>query len=131
MGQAQNRIIAEDLWNAIAAADIPTMHSLLSEKCVWRMNGSSLLAGTFSGPDEIVQWTASIGELADDLQASLIDVFSSASGAVLRYRVRAVRGPRTLDVEHLFMITVEDGRITEAVFAPIDQLAYDRFFAPL
>ncbi len=42
----------------------------------------------------------------------------------------AIRGTRSLDIEHLFMIRVVDGRITEAVFAPVDQQRYDRFFSP-
>ena len=54
----------------------------------------------------------------------------SERGAVLRYSIHAIRGTRSLDIEHLFMIRVVDGRITEAVFAPVDQDRYDRFFSP-
>ena len=52
-------------------------------------------------------------------------------GAGARYRIHAVRGAETLDMEHLFMIGIrEDGLITEGVFAPIDQHRYDHFFRP-
>jgi ketosteroid isomerase-like protein len=125
-----NLIVARELWEAIADADLLALHALLSDKAVWRMYGESPLAGSYVGPDEILQMMARVGELTSELRSDLIDIFVSEAGAVLRYRLHAVRGIQELDMEHLFMIRVEAGRIIEAVFAPIDQARYDRFFAP-
>jgi ketosteroid isomerase-like protein len=130
MQEHPNLIAAQNLWSAIAESDVLALHALLSEKAVWRMYGDSPLAGSYVGPDEIIQLIARIGDLTVDLQADLIDIFVSDEGAVLRYRVRAARGMQELDIEHLFMIRVDDGRIADAVFAPIDQGRYDRFFTP-
>lgn len=130
MGEQTNRLVARSLWEAIAGADVPRLRSLLSEKCVWRMHGTSPLAGCYVGADEILPFMARVGELTSDLRSDLIDVFASDAGAVLRYRVRAQRGFQKLDTEQLFLIQIEDGRITQGVFAPFDQARYDRFFAP-
>ena len=129
MGEHPNLVVAQRLWDAIARADAPALRALMSEKTVWRMPGNSPLAGTYLGVDAVLQFMARVGELADDLHSDLIDVFVSDRGAVLRYGIHAIRGTRSLDIEHLFMIRVDEGRITEAVFAPFDQHRYDRFFS--
>lgn len=130
MQEHDNLVIARKLWDAIAMGDAPVLRDLLSEKCTWRMPGSSALAGAYVGADAILGFMAHVGELADDLHSDLIDIFVSEEGAVLRYGIHAVRGSQRLDTEHLFTIRIECGRITGAVFAPIDQHEYDRFFTP-
>lgn len=130
MREHRNLRVARRLWDSIATADVSALHALLSEKSVWRMYGDSPLAGSYVGADEIIEWMARVGELTNELRSDLVDIFTSDQGAVLRYRVHAVRGIQELDMEHLFMIRVEDGCIIEAIFAPIDQARYDRFFAP-
>jgi ketosteroid isomerase-like protein len=100
----------------------------MSEKTVWRMPGDSLVAGTYVGADAVLEFMTRVGELTDDLHSDLVDVFVSDRGAVLRYVIHATRGARRLDTEHLFVIRVVEGRITEAGFAPADQTRYDRFF---
>lgn len=125
-----NFVIARRLWDAIANVAFEELRALLSDKAVWRMYGESRLAGTYVGADAILEFMALVGELSDDLEADLLDVFVSDDGAVLRYRVRAVRGSQSLDIEHLFLIRIAEGRIVEGVFAPIDQHRYDRFFGP-
>jgi ketosteroid isomerase-like protein len=130
MEEHPNLVIARRLWDVIARADASALRDLMSDKTVWRMPGDSLVAGTYVGADAILHFMARVGELTDDLHSDLIDIFVSERGAVLRYAIHAIRGPRSLDIEHLFMIRVVGGRITEAVFAPVDQQRYDRFFSP-
>ena len=130
MEEHPNHVIARCLWDAIARADASALRDLMSEKTVWRMPGDSLVAGTYVGADAVLDFMARVGELTDDLHSDLIDIFVSDRGAVLRYSIRAIRGARILNIEHLFVIRVVEGRITEAVFAPVDQHRYDRFFSP-
>jgi ketosteroid isomerase-like protein len=128
MGTHPNAVVARRLWDAIARGDAAALRALMSEKTSWRMPGRSLVAGTYVGADAVLDFMARVGELTDELHSDLVDVFVSDRGAVLRYTIHAARGARTLDGEHLFMIRVVAGRITEAVFAPVDQQRYDRFF---
>jgi ketosteroid isomerase-like protein len=130
MQEHDNFAIARRLWDAIATGDAPALRDLMSEKCTWRMPGSSVLAGAYVGADAILGFMARVGELTDDLQSDLIDIFVSEEGAVLHYGIHGIRGSQRLDTEHLFTIRIEDDQITGAVFAPIDQHEYDRFFTP-
>ena len=131
MRRHRNHTVALDLWDAIARGDALALTRLLAEKCAWTMPGDSPLAGVYEGPEAIFHFMARLGELTDDLRSDLVDIFVSDRGAVVRYRIHAERGAETLDMEHLFMIGIdEDGLITEGVFAPIGQHRYDHFFRP-
>ena len=123
-----NRVVAQRLWNAIAAADEDELMAVIAPKSVWRMYGQSRWTGSYQGIDAILGLLASVGEEADELQSDLVDIFVSDRGAVLRYKIHALRGDRVLDIEHLFLVRIDDGRVVEAVFAPIDQHRYDRFW---
>lgn len=120
--------IAYVLWEAIASGDVSALSHVLDEKSAWRMPGRSALAGLHEGIEGISAFMARVGELSDELTAELRDVFVSDHGAVLRYGIDARRGPDTLQTEHLFCVQIEEGLITEAFFAPVDQEAYDRFW---
>ena len=123
-----NQLLSQRLWDAIATADAAALRTLIASKAVWRMYGRSPLAGSHKGIDAILHFMASVGELADELESSLIEIFASERGAVLRYSVHARRGDRSLDVEHLFMIQIRQGKVVEGVFAPLDQHRYDEFW---
>jgi ketosteroid isomerase-like protein len=128
MEEHPHRVVAQRLWDAIARGDAPALRKLMAAKTVWRMPGNSRVSGTYVGADAVLGFMARVGELSDDLHSDLIDIFVSDRGAVLHYDIHAVHGDESLDTEHLLAIRVAQGRITEAVFAPLDQERYDRFF---
>ena len=120
--------LAEKIWAGIADADPVALGEILDPKAVWQMPGRSPLAGTYVGERAIFDFMALVGELTDELESELLDIFVSDTGAVMRYSVHAQRGVEHLDTEHFFQFRAEHGRITHARFAPIDQYAYDHFF---
>ncbi len=124
-----SRVVTLRLWSAIAAADESELRAVIAPKAVWRMYGQSPFAGSYQGIDAILDFLASVGEKADELQSDLVDIFVSDRGAVARYKVHALRGDRVLDVEQLLILRIDGGRVVEAVFAPIDQYRYDRFWS--
>jgi ketosteroid isomerase-like protein len=121
-------VIACRLWNGIANADVEALKAVLSPKTVWRVHGRSPLAGTYIGVDAALGFMAEVGERSDELRADLVDILVSERGAVLHYAIEAQRGPHVLQIEHLLLTRIERGKIVEAVFAPLDQEKYDRFW---
>ena len=120
--------IARRLWNGIAYADRDLLRMVIAPKAIWRMVGRSPMAGAHVGIDAILEFLASVGERADELESTLLEIFTNAEGAVLRYAIHAKRGGRVLDTEHLFRIRIEEARIVEGVFTPLDQERYDAFW---
>ena len=128
MAESDQYHLAERIWAGIANGDPLALSEIMDPKAVWQMPGKSPLAGTYVGRTEILDFMALVGELSDELESELLDIFVSDTGAVMRYSVRAQRGTEHLETEHLFHFHAEDGRITDARFVPIDQYAYDHFF---
>jgi ketosteroid isomerase-like protein len=120
--------IARRLWDGIAQADLATLEAVLDPKTVWRVYGSSPFAGVHVGVDAVLAFLAHVGELADELNSTLLDVFVGERGAVLRYSVHARRGDSHLEIEQLFLARIEAGRVVEAIFSTPDQERYDRFW---
>jgi ketosteroid isomerase-like protein len=129
MTNEENRAIARELWDAIAASDVDGLQRLMSEKCDWQVRGNSALAGQFVGIDEILTFMATVGERTDELRSTLIDVFTNETGAVLEYSIDAHRGGERLHTRQYFNARIEAGLVTSAVLIPENQQEYDRFFA--
>ncbi|MBW2271796.1 MAG: nuclear transport factor 2 family protein [Deltaproteobacteria bacterium] len=121
--------MARRLWEGISGADLYALRELFSSKLEWTSHGRSPLAGHYSGPDAALELMARSGELVDELSANVVEMYASESGAVVRYRVQASRGPLHLDTEHLLILEIDDEEITGIVTVPVDQYANDRFFA--
>ena len=128
MKRHPNEVLAERLWNSIAVADVDQLARIIDPKAVWIMPGHGPLSGHHEGIDGILSFLARVGELADRLESTLLEIFVNDRGAVLRYAIHATRAGKTLDTEHLFTIRVRNSRIVEARFAPLDQEGYDEFW---
>jgi ketosteroid isomerase-like protein len=128
MEEHPNSLVAYGLWSGIAEGDVDALAEVISRSAVWRMPGTSPLAGEYRGFEEILDFMARAGELSDQLESDLLDVYSSDAGAILHYSIRALRGDLVLETEHLFRVRIKDGLIVEGAFAPIDQKLYDQFW---
>ncbi len=125
-----NLEVARRLWAGISSADLHALRELMSEKLQWISHGQGTLAGRFSGPDAALSLMARSGEIVDELDASLVDMYASERGAIIRYRLQAERGPHHLDTEHLLVLEIEEEQITGLITVPVNQRENDRFFAP-
>lgn len=117
------------LWNAGARGDADALLELYAPDAVLRAHGSqSPMAGEFKGIAEIIDYFARSGEIVEDSRSEILAVYTNASGAVIRYRTIATRGPKQLDMQYLYVVAIENGRIVEATLVPTDQRANDAFW---
>ena len=128
VGLHLHRQTALRLWEAIASGEPDALREVLAPKTVWRMYGRSPLAGSYIGADAVLGLMAEVGERCDTMRADLVDILVSERGAVLRYAIDARRGAHRLEIEHVLITRIACGKIVEAVFAPLDQEKYDRFW---
>ena len=117
------------LWDAGARGDADTVCEIYAPDAVLRAHGApGPLSGEFKGIDEILDFLARMGELVDDSISEILDVYTSNAGAVLRYRSVATRGAEQLDMQYLYILAIEQGRIVEATLVPTDQRRNDEFW---
>ena len=123
-----NRALARRFWEAMAAGDSELVASTLSSDAVWLVHGEHPLAGKYEGPAKVLDFLARLGESVDELDSTLLDIYSSERGAVIRHRVRGRRGPKRLDNEIFTIVAVEAGRIVKGVVVPADQRISNEFW---
>jgi ketosteroid isomerase-like protein len=127
VGQA-SAAVARDIWLATSEGDADALRRLLTPTVVWRALARGALTGTAQGADAVIDLFARSGELVDALTSELIDIYSSADGAVVHYRLHAARGPSRLDTEMLLVLRVRAGRVSEALSVPVRQKESEAFW---
>jgi ketosteroid isomerase-like protein len=123
-----NAKIAKRLWSAIADADAEALGEILAPDIVWRSVGHSRVSGEYRNPPAVMEYLATIGEIADDLVSTLRSVYVNEDGAVVVHRATATRGDRSLIMDYMIQLSVENGKIYEALSVPFDQLENDKFW---
>ncbi|CAM3655965.1 nuclear transport factor 2 family protein [Smaragdicoccus niigatensis] len=113
---------------AFQRGDLDTVGSCFADDAVWELPGTSPVAGTYTGPEQIVGFLAdSFVRSGGTLRLELIEILGSDWGAVQVQRVLAERDGRTLDCVELLAHEVRDGKIVRTYHRP-DQYAIDAFF---
>lgn len=120
--------LARRVWSLVSESDADSLRALFAPDVEWRTYSSGFLNGEIRGPDAVVDLFARAGELTDDLQADLIDVFASDRGAILYYRIRALRSTNSLDIETLLVLEIDEGLITSVLAMPLDASHSNEFW---
>ena len=124
-----NDAVVRRLFAAFERKDAFGLRELFAVDAVWRVGGSSRLAGTYQGRREIVRFLGSLPRLTDGTYASrLIDVLASEDRAAVLYRATGQREGRALDIEQLLLFTLRDGVVIDVLALPSDQKAFDLFW---
>ena len=128
-GEHPNVSLVRRLWEAGACGDADTICEIYSPDVVLRAHGAPApVVGEFKGIAEVLDFLARLGELVDDSRAELLEIYASDTGAVARYRSVATRGGKHLDLQYLYALTIERGRVVRATLVPMDQRRHEEFW---
>ena len=117
------------LYDAFERGDADALRELLAD-CTWHTPGESLIAGAFSGADEIVSRFGRLREMTDGTLAFHVhEILGDGEHVVGLDRVTARRGERTLDMNRVVIAHAHDGKLTEVWLVPEDQYAFDEFWS--
>jgi ketosteroid isomerase-like protein len=107
------------------------MVSLFAEDAVWRVPGSNAMTGEYRGRDEIVSFLRRTAELTGGTyRVELLWVVADDAHTVAVYRARGERDGRApLDIEQALLIELRDGLWTDIRAQPLDEPAFDAFWA--
>ncbi len=128
MAGQRNAEIARELWIATSRGDADAIRALFSENIVWVVRSGGDLSGEVKGREAAVMLMARAGEDVDELHSTLLDVYSSETGVVLRYRVEAERSGELLDTEILLVAEIEDEQVQHVETVPVDPERNVRFW---
>ena len=123
-------VLVRRLWEAGARGDADAVSDCYAPGAVLRAYGApgSPMAGEFKGTAEILDYLARAGEIVDDSSSEALECYASDAGAVIRYRTVATRGGKHLDMQYLYVLAIDEGRIVRAEVVPTDQRRNDEFW---
>jgi uncharacterized protein len=104
---------------------------LFAEDAVWHVPGSNAMAGDYRGRDEIVTFLRRTAELTGGTyRVELLWVVADDEHTVAVYRARGQReAGRRLDIEQALLIELRDRLWARVRAQPLDQTAFDAFWA--
>ena len=128
MSKHPNAATARHMVDAFSRGDLATVASHFAPDAVWELPGTSQVAGTYTGPEQIVGFLAKAYELSGGtLAVDLIGIVGDDWGAVQVQRVTAKHDGRELDCVEVLAHEIVDGAIVRTYHRP-DQYAIDAFF---
>ena len=131
MQEDRNVEIARELWRATARGDPGALRALLAESVVWTIHASGDFSGEHTGRDAVVAVMAGVGDSADHVRMTIVDVFSNDGGFAVWYRVEAEHADAELDVDIMMLGEVESGQVTRLETVPVDAERTDRFWTSI
>jgi ketosteroid isomerase-like protein len=104
---------------------------LFADDAVWRVPGTNAMGGDYHGRDEILAFLRRTAELtAGTYRVDLLWVVADDVHTVAVYRARGERDGRApLDIEQALLVELRDGLWTDIRAQPLDQQAFDAFWA--
>jgi len=127
----ENEAIVRRIFDAFARKQGFALRGLFAEDAVWTVPGRGVMAGVFRGRDEIFRFLARLPKETDGTYASeLRDVLASNDRAAALYRARGTRHGRTLELDQVLLVRIDDGLVREVLALPADPAAFEEFWAP-
>jgi ketosteroid isomerase-like protein len=128
MSEHHNAAAVRRMVTAFTQGNLAEVGNHFAADAVWELPGTSQVAGTYKGREEILGFLAKAYELSGGtLTLELIDILGSDWGAVQVQRVTAHRDGRRLDCVEVLAHQIVDGMIVSTYHRP-DQYAIDAFF---
>ena len=131
MSTHPNAASARANFDRFVQGDVAGLLGLFADDAVWHVPGASAVAGDYRGREEIGSLMRQTAELSDGTYwVEPLWVLADDEHVVAVYRARGQRaGGRTLDIQQALLIEVRDGLWTDIRAQPLDQAAFDEFWA--
>ena len=131
MGRAENEALVRRIFDAFARKQGFALREVFAPDASWTVPGSSTMAGTFNGREEIFRFLGRLPKETNGTYSSrLIDVLASDERAAALYRASGERHGRRLDIDQVLLFRLRDGVVAEVLALPSDAAAFETFWAP-
>ena len=112
--------------------DPGAVRALLSDHIAWHVPGTSPIAGSYHGRDEVIEYMLARGRLAGGtFRMHRLDVLTGAGETVaVLTDGDAVIGGAQRHWSTVGLYRLEDGRVAECWLLPLDQAEFDDIWTP-
>jgi uncharacterized protein len=117
-------------FDAFLRRDGIVIGRLIDDDTVWRVPGSSLMAGEYRGRQEIFAFLQQTGRLTRGTYRAELRWLAGGDEVVAAlYRARGRREDRELDIDQLLVFRYRDGVWAEVLAVPVDLAAFEAFWS--
>jgi uncharacterized protein len=110
--------------------EVGALLGLFAPDAVWHVPGANAMTGDYHGLEEIGAFLRRTAELTGgSYEVDLLWAVADDDHLVTLYRARGEREGRSLDIEQALFIRVENGLWQDIRAQPLDQAAFDAFWA--
>ena len=131
MNEHPNASRAREGFERFVQGDLAALLDLFADDAVWHVPGSMALSGVHRGRDAIIAFLRRTAELTGGTyRVELLWTVADDDHLVALYRASGAKPDgRELDVEQALLVELEDGRWKVVRAQPLDQPAFDAFWA--
>ncbi|HUH14914.1 MAG TPA: nuclear transport factor 2 family protein [Gaiellaceae bacterium] len=130
MSAHPNAAVVREGFDRFVRGDVAGLLDLFAADAVWHVPGENAMAGDYRGREEIVAFLRRTAEeTAGTYRVDLLWVVADDEHTVAVYRARGEREGRSLDIEQALLIELRDGLWADVRAQPLDQAAFDAFWA--
>ena len=130
MSDHPNAAVVREGFDRFVQGDIAGLVGLFADDAVWHVPGANAMAGDYRGRDEIIAFLRRTAELTGGTyRVELLWVVADDEHTVAVYRAQGERDGRMLDIEQALLVELRDGLWTDIRAQPLDQPAFDAFWA--
>jgi ketosteroid isomerase-like protein len=127
--QARNIEVVRRLFEAFSANDTPALESAFVTDALFRRISVGPLRDEFRGPQAIVDFFADLSrETNGTLRLEPLAIAASEARVLVLYRITGTRNAKALDTNHVLVMTLANGAITEATMFASDFAALAAFW---
>jgi uncharacterized protein len=125
-----NTALLGRLFQAFGRRDGAAVAAMFDRELVWRVGGRNPLTGEYRGWRDVLRFLRRTTQETDGTyRTELVWALADDDRGVAVYRARGRRQGRELDIEQVLLCGFKDGRIVDVTAAPVDSVAFDRFWA--
>jgi len=131
MSEHPNAVLVRRGFERFVGGDPAGLLELFAPDAVWHVPGATQMSGDYPGLEEIIAFLRRTAEVTGgSYRVELLWVVADDEHAVAVYRARGEReGRAPLDIEQALLITVENSLWVDVRAQPLDQAAFDAFWA--
>ncbi len=120
----------QKLHESFAQGDMEQLTQMISPDVLWHIMGRSPIAGTYNGRDATLGFLGKVaGETNGSLSLSNYTFMGTGGRSVAIFTYSASRKGKTIKIEVYESMRWKDGMCIEHWGIPLDQYAYDEFWA--
>lgn len=123
--------IMQSGYDAFASGDVPAVLAILAEDIDFRIPGDNLVAGTYTGHDEVVGFFQKLGELSNGtFNVTVRELFDNGTGTVVALcTLGGERNGQSPNFDTVQVWRFADGKATSFREFNDDQAGLDAFWS--